>query len=102
MIHFCLYLQSDGAVIRPEGTCICAMKEVQSWECELEEKVKDLQQQKANLLTDNVAFTTSKLKARLEVERQQQKKITNHRQQPVQALTAQVNMHFWHIHCLNL
>ena len=60
---------------------------------ELEDKVKDLELKVANLFIDNVALTT-KLKASREVERQHQEEIASLKEQLVQALQAQVHMHF--------
>ena len=60
---------------------------------ELKDKVKDLEQKVANLFMESVALTT-KLKASREVERQQQEENTS-LEGLVQALKAQVSMHFW-------
>ena len=60
---------------------------------ELEDKVKDLEQKVANLFMDNVALKT-KLEASREVEREQQEEIARLKERLVQALRAQVNMHF--------
>ena len=73
-------MQSDDAVSPVEGTCAGAPDETHSRVCELEDKMKDL---------DNTAFTT-KLKASHEAERQQQEEITSYEDQLVQALRAQV------------
>ena len=68
---------------------------------ELEDKVKDLEQKVANLFMDNVALKT-KLEASREVERQQLEEITHLKEQLVQALGAQVNIHFWDLYCMYL
>ena len=60
---------------------------------ELEDKVKDLERKVANLFMDNVALTT-KLKASREVDRQQQEEIACLKERLVQALRAEVNLHF--------
>ena len=60
---------------------------------ELEDKVKDLEQKVANLFMDNVALKT-KLEAVRKVERQQYEEIAHLKERLVQALRAQVNMHF--------
>ena len=67
---------------------------------ELEDKVKDLEQKVANIV-DNVALKT-KLEASREVERQQYEEIARLLHRLVQALTAQVNMHFRHLYCVYL
>ena len=66
---------------------------------ELEDKVKDLEQKVANLFMDNVALKT-KLEASREVERQQQEEIARLKEQLVQALRAQVNMHCRDLYCV--
>ena len=43
-----------------------------------------------------------KLEAIQEVERQQQEEIARLKEQLVQALSAQVNMHFWDLYCVYL
>ena len=68
---------------------------------ELEDKVKDLEQKVANLFMDNVALKT-KLEASREVEREQQEEIARLKERLVQALSAQVNMHFWDLYCVYL
>ena len=68
---------------------------------ESEDKVKDLEQKVANLFMDNVALKT-KLEASREVERQQLEEITHLKEQLVQALSAQVNIHFWDLYCMYL
>ena len=68
---------------------------------ELEDKVKDLERKVANLFMDNVALKT-KLEASREVERQQQEEIARLKERLVQALRAQVNMHFQHLYCVYL
>ena len=69
---------------------------------ELEDKVKDLEQKVANLFMDNVALKT-KFEASREVERQQhEEEITHLKEQLVQALSAQVNIHFWDLYCMYL
>ena len=69
---------------------------------ELEDKVKDLEQKVANLFMDNVALKT-KLEASREVERQQQEEFASLKERLMQALGAQVHMHFWaYMHCLDL
>ena len=68
---------------------------------ELEDKVKDLEKKVAGLFMDNVAIKT-KLEAIREVERQQKDEITHLKERLVQALRAQVNMHFRDLYCENL
>ena len=68
---------------------------------ELEDKVKDLEQKVANLFMDNVALKT-KLEASREVERQKEEEITRLKEQLVQDLSAQVNIHFWALYCMYL
>ena len=68
---------------------------------ELEDKVKDLEQKVANLFMDNVALKT-KLEASREVETQQQEEIAHLKERLVQALSAQVNIHFWDLNCVYL
>ena len=68
---------------------------------ELEDKVKYLEHNVANLFIDNVALTT-KLEASQEIEIQQQKEIASLKERLVQALKAQVNICFWSMHCLDL
>ena len=63
---------------------------------ELEDKEKEWEV--AKLINDNMALKT-KLKASSEVERQQQEEITRLKERLVQA---QVNMHFWALHCVYL
>ena len=63
--------------------------------------MKDLEQKVANLFMDNVALKT-KLEASREVERQQEEEITHLKEQLVQALNAQVNIHFWALYCMYL
>ena len=65
---------------------------------ELEDKVKDLERKVANLFMDNVALKT-KLEASREVERQQLEEIAHLTERLVQALGAQVNMHFRALYC---
>ena len=60
---------------------------------ELEDKVKDLEWKVVNLFMDNVALKT-KLEAVRKVERQQYEEIAHLKERLVQALRAQVNMHF--------
>ena len=55
--------------------------------------MKDLERKVANLFMDNVALTT-KLKASREVERQQQEEVTSLKERLVQALRAQVSIHY--------
>ena len=93
------FVQSGEAVIPLEGSDIGATDELQSWVSKLEDKVKDLEQKVANLFMDNVALKT-KLEASREVERQQQEEIIRLNERLVQALRAQVNMHFWSMHAL--
>ena len=59
--------------------------------------MKDLEQKVANFFMDNVALKT-KLEASREVERQQQEEIAHLKEQLVQALSAQVNMHLWDLY----
>ena len=61
--------------------------------------MKDLERKVANLFMDNVALKT-KLEASREVETQQQEEITHLKEQLVQALSAQVNMHLWDLNCV--
>ena len=68
---------------------------------ELEDKVKDLERKVANLFMDNVALKT-KLEASREVEKQQLDEITRLKEQLVQALSAQVNIHFWDLYRMYL
>ena len=68
---------------------------------ELEDKMKDLEQKVANLFTDNMALKT-KLEASREVEREQQEEIAHLKERLVQALRAQVNMHFLDLCCVYL
>ena len=60
---------------------------------ELEDKVKDLEQNVANLFMDNVALKT-KLEASWDVERQQQEEIARLKERLVRALKAQVKVRF--------
>ena len=96
---FCSHVQSEEAAIPPKGSDVGAPDKLQSRVCEVEDKVKDLERKVANLFMDNVALTT-KLKASREVERQQQEEITSLKERLVQALRAQVHMHFWAMHAL--
>ena len=82
-------MQPDVAAIPLLGTTVDAPDETHSRVCELEDKVKDLERKVANLFMDNVAFAT-KLKAKSEMERQQQEEITSLKERLVQALKAQV------------
>ena len=95
-------MQPDEAVIPSKGSD-GAPDELQSSRVgELEDKVKDLERKVANLFMDNVAFKT-KLEASREVERQQQEEVASLKERLVQALRAQVHMHFWtYVHCLDL
>ena len=93
VIAFCTHIQSDEAVIPPEGTDVSATDELQSKVSELEVKVKDLEQKVADLFMDNVALKT-KLEASRKVENKQQEEITGLKERLVQALRTQVNMHF--------
>ena len=68
---------------------------------ELEDKVKDLEQKVAKLFMDNVALKT-KLEASREMERQQQEEMTRLKERLVQALSAQVKMHFQALYCAYL
>ena len=61
--------------------------------------MKDLERKKASLLMDNVALKT-KLEASREVEREQQEEIARLKKRLVQALRAQVNMHFQDLYCV--
>ena len=76
-----------------EVTSAGTSDETHSRVCELEDKVKDLEQKVANLFMDNVALTT-KLKASREVERQLQEEVTSLKERLVQALKAQVSIHY--------
>ena len=93
VIPFCSHVQSDEAVIPPEGTDVSATDELQSKVSELEAKVKDLEAKVADLFMDNVSLKT-KLEANRKVEKQQQEDITSLKERLVQALRAQVNIHF--------
>ena len=55
--------------------------------------MKDLEQKVANLFMNNVALMT-KLKASREVERQLQEEVTSLKERLVQALRAQVSIHY--------
>ena len=68
---------------------------------ELEDKVKDLEQNVANLFMDNVALKT-KLEASREVERQQYEEIARLKERLVQYLKAQVKVRFWDLCCVYL
>ena len=92
-------VQSEEAVSPPKGSDVGATDE--SKVGELEDKVKDLEQKVANLFMDNVALKT-KLEASWEVERQQEEEITHLKEQLVQALSAQVNIHLWDLYCMYL
>ena len=63
--------------------------------------MKDLERKVANLFMDNVALKT-KLEASREVERQQYEEIACLKERLVQALKAQVIMHFWDLDCVYL
>ena len=101
VIRVCSPVQSDEAVIPPEGADVCATDELHSKVSELEAKVKDLEQKVADLFMDNVALKT-KLEASRKVEKQQQEEITLLKERLVQALRTQVNMHFCHMQSLDL
>ena len=94
-----MYIQSEEAVIPPKASDVGVTDE--SKVGELEDKVKDLERKVANLFMDNVAFKT-KLEASRKVDRQQQEEIAHLRERLVQALRAQVNMHFQGLYCVNL
>ena len=94
----CSHVQTEKGVIPPKGSEVGATDELQSKVSELEDKVKDLEQKVANLFMDNVALKT-KLEASSEVERQQEKEITHLKERLVQALSAQINMHFQALYC---
>ena len=68
----CSHVQSEEAVIPPKDSDVGATDELQSKVGELEDK----------------------LEASQEVEREQQEEITHLKERLVQALSAQVNMHF--------
>ena len=101
VIPFCSPVQCVEAVTPPEGTDVSATDELHSRVSELEAKVKDLEQKVANLFMDNVALKT-KLEASRKVEKQQQEEITSLKERLVQALRAQVNMHYCHKQGLDL
>ena len=66
--------------------------------------MKDLERKVADLFTNNVALTT-KLKASLEVEREQQEEIAHLKELLIgQAIhvRAQVNMHCQYLYCVYL
>ena len=67
----------------------------------MEDKVKDLEQKVANLFMDNVALKT-KLEASREMERKQEEEIALLKERLVQALSAQVKVHFWDLYCVYL
>ena len=93
-MHDCLLayiVQSDDATISMEGTR--EADELQSRVSELEAKVKDLERKVADLFMGNVSLKT-KLEASRTVEKQQQEEITSLKERLVQALRAQVNMHY--------
>ena len=87
----CSRVQSEKGVTSPNGSDVGATDE--SKVGELEDKVKDLEQKVANLFMDNVALKTN-LEASWEVERQQEEEITRLKERLLQALSAQVNIHF--------
>ena len=89
----CSHVQTKKGVIPPKGSEVGATDGLQSKVGELEDKVKDLERNVANLFMDNVALKT-KLEASREVERQQQEEIAHLKERLVQALSAQVNIHF--------
>ena len=68
---------------------------------ELEDNVKDLERKVANLFMDNVALKT-KLEASRVVESEQQEETTHLKERLVQALRAQVIMHFQDLYCVYL
>ena len=89
----CSHVQSEEAVIPPEGSNVGTTDESQSKVAELEDNVKDLERKVANLFMDNVALKT-KLEASREGERQQQEEMTRLKERLVQALKAQVKVRF--------
>ena len=97
----CSHVQSEDAVIPPKGGDVGATDEWQYKVGELEDKVKDLERKVANLFMDNVALKT-KLEASREVERQQQEEIARLKERLVQALSAQVKVHFQDLYCVYL
>ena len=97
----CSHVQSEEEVIPLEGSNVGTTDELQSKVAELEDKVKDLERKVANLFMDNVALKT-KLEASREGERQQQEEITCLKERLVQALRAQVSMHFCDLYCVYL
>ena len=94
-------MQSEEAVIPPEGSNVGTTDELHSKLAELEDKVKDLERKVANLFLDNVALKT-KLEASQVVERQQQEEITRLKERLVQALRAHVIMHCLDLYCVYL
>ena len=76
----CSHVQSEEAVIPPKDSDVGPTDELQSKVGELEDK----------------------LEASREVERQQQEEITRLKERLVQALSAQVNMHFRGLYCVYL
>ena len=80
------HVQSEEAVIPPEGSNADTTDELQSKLAELEDKVNDLEQKVANLFMDNMA-----LKTKLEASREE---IARLKERLVEDLRAQVNMHF--------
>ena len=68
---------------------------------ELEDKVKDLERKVANLFMDNVALKTN-LDASQDVERQKYEEIARLKERLMQALKAQVKVHFRELYCVYL
>ena len=71
-------MQSEEAVLPPKGSDVGATNELQSKVGELEDKLEAIR----------------------EVEREQQEEITHLNERLVQALSAQVNMHFQDLFCV--
>ena len=97
----CSHVQSEEAIISPEGGNVGTTDELLSKLAEPEDKVKDLEWKVANLFMDNMALKT-KLEAIQEVKRQQKEEIVRLTERLVQPLRAQVNMHFWDLYCVYL
>ena len=101
VIPFCSHIQSDEAVTPPEGTNVSATDELQAKVSEMEAKVKDLERKVADLFMDNMALKTKLEASRME-EKLQQEEIILLKEQLVQALRTQVNMHYCHMPGLDL
>lgn len=96
-----MHVQSHGADLPPEGSDSGVIDVLQSSVplSEFEAKVRDLEENAANLLMDNMALTT-KLKASCAMEKLQQEKVTTLEERLVQVLRLHVSMHFWSMHAV--